>query len=164
METPPIIPDEASRLAALQALDLLDTAGSDLFDRLTKEAARLLQTPVALISLVDADRQWFYARVGLDAAQTPRSVSFCGHAVAADRPLIVNDATLDKRFFDNPLVTGSPNIKAYLGVPVHAPGGQAIGTLCVIDSRVREFTTKDEQVLRRLTQLIELMLARRSRR
>lgn len=164
MEQPPPIATEAHRLAALRELCLLDTPATELFDRLTREAARLLKAPIALISLVDAERQWFYSRVGLGATETARSISFCGHAVAADAPLVVPDATLDARFADNPLVTGHPRIRAYLGVPLHAPGGHAIGTLCVIDPKVRTFTSTDQQTLQRLTGLIELMLARRNQR
>jgi GAF domain-containing protein len=162
MDQAPIIPTEELRLAALRELKLLDTAPSQSFDRLTKEVARILNVPIALISLVDADRQWFYSRFGLEATQTPRSVAFCAHAVAADAPLVVPDALLDPRFADNPLVTGQPHVRAYLGVPLHSPNGQPIGTLCAIDSQPRDFSALDLQVMQRLTSFVEILLRRKS--
>jgi GAF domain-containing protein len=157
---PPTPANEADRLAALHKLVLLDTPASASFDRLTQLTAQLMGVPIALISLVDEERQWFLSRVGLDAKQTERDISFCAHAVAADAPLVVGDAWLDPRFADNPLVTGQPLVRAYLGVPVHAPGGLPIGTLCVIDRRPRSFTSSEVQAIQRLAKFADELVAR----
>ena len=146
MILPPIPPNEAERLAALRALGVLDTPPEERFDRLTRLATALFGVPIALVSLVDQDRQWFKSCVGLDARETPRAVSFCGHAVAAERPLVVPDATLDPRFADNPLVTGGPRIRFYASQPL-VTAGQTIGSLCLIDSVPRMFS--DAQLAQR---------------
>lgn len=138
MIEPPTPDDDAERVAALRRLGVLDTAPERVFDDLVLVAQALFGTPIALISLIDADRQWFKANIGLPARETPRSVSFCGHAIAHDAALIVPDATEDPRFHDNPLVTGGPNIRFYAGQPLRLPDGHKIGTLCVIDDVVRE--------------------------
>ncbi|MBL8654822.1 MAG: GAF domain-containing protein [Alphaproteobacteria bacterium] len=130
--------DEAARLAALRRLDVLDTAPERTFDDLVLVAKALFGVPIALISLIDADRQWFKANIGLPASQTPRSLSFCGHAILRDEALVVPDASEDPRFHDNPLVTDGPNIRFYAGQPLRLPDGFTIGTLCVIDTAIRE--------------------------
>lgn len=154
MITPPLPADEERRLAALQALDLLDTDPEERFDRLTRLARDLFDVPIALVSLVDGDRQWFKSRQGLPAAQTPREVSFCGHAILEHDVMVVPDATADPRFADNPLVLGDPEIRFYAGAPLSAEGGEQVGTLCIIDTRARELT--DEQV-RRLRELADVV-------
>ncbi len=161
MEKPPPIANEEFRLAALHALGLLDTPASQSLDRVTQELARMLKAPVALVSLVDAERQWFMSRVGLQAQQTPRDVAFCAHVVAANAPLLVPDACLDPRFADNPLVTAEPHLRAYMGVPLHAPGGLPIGTLCVLDHQPRAFDSAQLNLLRRVAGFVEMLLARR---
>jgi len=150
----PFPPDEAERRALLDSLDLLDTAPEPVFDRVTRLATRLLGVPIALFSLVDAERQWFKSRVGLDATETPRTDAFCAHAILEDAPLVVEDAWADARFRDNPLVTGAPHVRFYAGVPVRGAGGQAIGTLCAIDSRPRALDPEDLQVLRDLADIV----------
>jgi signal transduction histidine kinase/CheY-like chemotaxis protein len=130
--------DEARRLAALHALDLLDTAPEPGFDDLIEVARTLAGTPVALVSLIDSERQWFKAKIGLDATETPRSVAFCDHAIRGTDVLITLDATRDPRFADNPLVTGDPFIRFYAGAPIRTPEGHAIGTVCVIGTQPRE--------------------------
>ncbi len=130
-------PDESERLALLQALDLLDTSAEPIFDRLTRLVASTLQVPIALISLVDSNRQWFKSRVGLSVSETPREFAFCAHAILQDGPMVVGDATQDERFADNPLVTGDPMIRFYAGVPILTRAGKALGTLCAIDSKPR---------------------------
>ena len=137
MLEPPIPPDEAERLAALKALGLLDTPKDARFERIARTAALLLRVPIATITLVDAERQWFKSRFGLFTAETPRRVSFCGHAILQDEVMVVEDASQDERFADKPLVTGSPHIRFYAGRPLHAPGGERIGTLCLIDREPR---------------------------
>lgn len=150
-------PSEAFRLAALAALDVLDTPAELRFDRLTRLAALTFSVPIALVSLVDEDRQWFKSRCGLDVEQTPRSVAFCSHAVALREMLVVEDATQDPRFADNPLVMGEPHVRFYAGQPVFSEG-QAVGTLCIIDRQPRAFSDKHRQGLRDLAALVEVEL------
>ena len=140
----PIIPaDETERLAALHELRLLDTPAEERFDRITRTASALFQVPIALISLVDANRQWFKARTGLEIHETPRSISFCGHTILGTDPLIVGDALEDPRFADNPLVTGSPSIRFYAGMPLNSASGKRLGTLCLIDRVPRRLSGED---------------------
>lgn len=133
----PIPPDEATRLKALRDLLLLDTPPEARYDRIVAFAANLFDVPMALISLVDEDRQWFKASVGLQVCETTRDVSFCGHAILAPETLVVPDAALDPRFHDNPLVLGAPHIRFYAGAPLRMPEGELIGTLCILDTRPR---------------------------
>ena len=131
-------PDETGRLSALRRLRVLDTPPEVPFDRVARLAARLLDAPIALVSLVDEHRQWFKARVGLDACETHRDVSFCAHAIRTPgEPLVVPDATADERFRDNPLVTGPPHVRFYAGAPIRDGAGHALGTVCVIDTAPR---------------------------
>jgi PAS domain S-box-containing protein len=157
-----IPPDEPERLAALRALNVLDTAPTPALDTVTQLAASALCVPIVLISLVDANRQWFKSRVGLDAAQTGRDESFCAHAVFDRRPLIVRDAALDPRFAGNPLVAGPLNFRAYMGVPLFTASGHALGALCAIDVTPREFSAADLAMLRGFAVLVEEFLARDS--
>ena len=147
--------NEAERLAALHGLGILDTAPAEAFDRVTRLAASLLAVPIVLVSLVDETRQWFKSRFGFDAKETPLEISFCAHAVHARTPLIVPDTTLDTRFAINPLVTGASHFRAYMGVPLLTRAGHAIGTLCAIDRRPREFDAVDLQKLRDFASIIE---------
>ncbi len=137
--------NELQRMAALRSLGLLDTPVEERFDRITRLAQRLFGVPISLFSLVDENRQWFKSRQGLDATETSRAVSFCGHAINGDVVFQVPDATGDERFADNPLVVGDPSIRFYAGCPVAGPDGSALGTLCVIDRVSR--TLSDEEVL-----------------
>lgn len=154
MHSVPLPPDETQRSALLDSLNLLDTAPEPVFDRVTRLAARLLGVPIALFSLVDTDRQWFKSRVGLDIDQTPRDQAFCAYTILDSAPLVVEDATHDERFRDNPLVAGTPNVRFYAGVPVRTSGGHAIGTLCAIDSRPRALAPGDLQVLQDLADIV----------
>ncbi|MGI3129068.1 GAF domain-containing sensor histidine kinase [Halopseudomonas pachastrellae] len=149
---------EARRLEALARLQILDTPSELAFDDLTELASRWLETPIALVSLVDDQRQWFKSRVGLDADQTPREMAFCVHAIQARELLEVPDATRDTRFRDNPLVTGDPNIRFYAGVPIASPEGELIGTLCVIDQVPRQLSPAQQDTLRRLARMAEFQL------
>jgi diguanylate cyclase (GGDEF)-like protein len=159
MIKPPTPKDEACRLGALQALNLLDTPAEERFDRVTRLARRLFGVPIALVSLVDADRQWFKSRQGLDATETPRDVSFCGHAILGDQILIVPDARADERFHDNPLVAGDPRIRFYAGRPLSAPDGSKVGTLCLIDPEPRELVGDELEILDDLAAMVERELA-----
>ena len=141
---------ETERLAVLHELQLLDTEAEPVFDALTRTASALLDVPVAVVSLVDATRQWFKSKTGLEATETPREVAFCAHAILGDKPFVVPDATADERFAANPLVTGELGIRAYAGVPLLTAEGHAIGTLCAIDHKARQFTSKQIQLLQDL--------------
>ncbi|WP_341580807.1 GAF domain-containing protein [Marinobacter metalliresistant] len=155
MKTPDLPHDEAHRLSALDELALLDTPPEERFDRLTRLAARTFGVPVALVSLVDRNRQWFKSRYGLETPETARDISFCGHAILREEPLVIENALNDERFADNPLVTGNPNIRFYAGAPLHDRHGHRVGTLCVIDNRPRTFTGGDKATLRDLADLVE---------
>ena len=152
----PAFPDnELPRLEALRLTGLLDSPGEVRFDRLTRLAKQLLGVKTALVSLVDCDRQWFKSRQGLDATQTPRSISFCGHAILNSGIFEVPDASLDPRFSDNPLVTGDPYIRFYAGAPLSTASGFRIGTLCVIDDQPRTLTPPERASLRDLADCVE---------
>jgi sigma-B regulation protein RsbU (phosphoserine phosphatase) len=151
----PIPVDDAERLAALQELNLLDTAPEERFDRITRLLALVLQVPMAYISLVDAERQWFKSSCGLNETQTPRAVSFCGHTILSEEPMIVPDAAEDDRFRDNPLVVGDPKIRFYAGHPLSGPGGHRIGTLCVADRLPRTLRPSEIEALRAMAGLVE---------
>ena len=159
MKAPPLPSDEPSRLAALHGLGVLDTPGEERFERITRLARRLFEVPMAAISLVDRDRQWFKSHPGLELDQTPRDVSFCGHAILGDQVLEVPDASADPRFHDNPLVTGEPHVRFYAGCPLKTPDGSKIGTLCVMDTRPRTLSPDDHVVLRDLAEMAEQELA-----
>ncbi|RZA36255.1 MAG: EAL domain-containing protein [Lysobacteraceae bacterium] len=161
MERPRIPLDEAQRLAALHATRLLGSAPEESFDRVTRTAARLLGVPIALVSLVDKDRQWFKSRTGLEVCETPREISFCGHAILADEPLVVPDAAQDARFLDNPLVTGSMHLRFYAGVQLYSVDRKKIGTLCVIDRKPRQLAAADLDALRDLARMVEQLVYHR---
>ena len=146
--------DESARLQALYRFDVLDTPTEEVFDRITRVAGAVANVPICLVSLVDRDRQWFKSKVGIDAAETPRNVSFCAHALLADGPFIVPDATADPRFADNPLVTGGPGVRFYLGIPLEVPEGPKVGTLCVIDRRPRTLSARVQERLHDLAMMV----------
>jgi diguanylate cyclase (GGDEF)-like protein/PAS domain S-box-containing protein len=146
---------EDERIKALHALGVLDTPVEDRFDRFTRIAAAAFGAPIALVSLIDTQRQWFKSRVGLDVCETPRSMAFCSHAIALDDLLVVPDTHLDERFADNPLVAGAPFIRFYAGQPVHSVDGQPLGTLCIIDRQPRAFGDADKRMLRDLAQMVQ---------
>ncbi|MBP3997002.1 GGDEF domain-containing protein [Pseudomonas koreensis] len=147
--------NEAVRVQVLQDLKLLDSAPEERFDRLTRLAKRLFNVPIALVTLVDKDRQWFKSCVGLGVTETPRDVSFCAHAILQDELLLVPDAREDERFHDNPLVIGDPNIRFYAGYPLTVPNGNKMGTLCLIDTRPRDLDEEERALLRDLAGMAE---------
>ncbi|MBE9110973.1 GAF domain-containing protein [Nodosilinea sp. LEGE 07298] len=147
MQTPPYPANEATRLNTLRSLHILDTKPEERFDRITRIAKRLFGVPITLMSLIDAERQWFKSHQGLDLGETSRDISFCGHAILGNSPFVVPDALLDERFRDNPLVTDGPRIRFYAGAPLTVNNGSNLGTLCVIDQVPRTFTDEDQQLL-----------------
>jgi GAF domain-containing protein len=139
---------ENARVDAVRRYDVLDTPPETAFDDLARVAALVCHTPVALVSLIDDTRQWFKARIGIEAQQTPRSVAFCDHAIRSpDQVMVVPDATADPRLRDNPLVTGAPNIRFYAGAPLVTGDGFPLGTLCAIDQRPRTLTPEQTDAL-----------------
>ncbi len=159
MQTPAIPEDENIRLETLRSLHILDTIPEERFNRLTRLAMRLFDVPIAIVSIVDSDRQWFKSSVGVDSIEFQREFSFCGHAILEDGIFEVPDARLDQRFHDNPLVTETPNIRFYAGCPINVPNGSKIGTLCVIDNIPRKFDEEDKELLRDLTRMVETEIA-----
>lgn len=147
MKSPDLPPDEPYRLQALQSLALLDSDPDPDFDDVVRLGSKLFDVPICLVSLIDDDRQWFKARVGLDVAETGRDLSFCGHAILRDDVMVVPDASRDDRFHDNPLVTGAPFIRFYAGAPIRLPNGYVIGTVCLISPEPRETFGPDQQDL-----------------
>lgn len=160
MQAPDTPADEPERLNVLRSLAVLDTAPEERFDRLTRIAQQIFQVPIALVSLVDAERQWFKSRQGLLATETPRDISFCGHAILRDEIFVVPDTQEDPRFADNPLVTGAPDIRFYAGAPLATASGRRVGTLCVIDRAARDLSTEQRQILRDLADCVVAELER----
>lgn len=155
MTAAPFPDNEEQRKKALDEYQVLDTAAEAAFEDIVRLASALFKTPTALVSLVDSDRQWFKARVGFDASQTPRNQSFCAHALLKPgEVLVVPDASKDPRFANNPLVTGDPNIRFYAGAPLVTATGEALGTLCVIDRQPRRLLPEQEAVLRALSRQV----------
>ena len=146
----PSTPRELSRLAALLRYEILDTPDEAAFDDITQLAARYCGTPIALISLVDGERQWFKSRLGLDVSETPRQISFCTHTIEGDGIFEVADARQDPRFADNPLVREGPRVRFYAGTPLTTPDGHNLGTLCVIDQQPRQLSAEQRDTLERL--------------
>ena len=159
MLSPPLPANEAPRLQALRVRGLLDSPPEERFDRLTRMACRLFDVPIALVSLIDAERQWFKSRQGLDVCETARDISFCGHAILASDLFVVPDAAADARFADNPLVQGAPHIRFYAGCPLRHQNGSKLGTLCIVDSRPRTLGADDLTDLRYLAEMAERELA-----
>jgi GAF domain-containing protein len=159
MQSAPVSPRERQRLAALRALDVLDSPMEERYDRITRAVARIFDVPIALVSLVDADRQWFKSCLGLDDRQTPRGVSFCAHAILDTDVMQVPDTRSDERFRDNPLVVGDPHIRFYAGAPVHAPSGEPLGTLCIIDREPRHLDDDELELLADLAGWVEAEIA-----
>jgi signal transduction histidine kinase len=146
---------EAARLEALKSMDILDTPAEEAFDRITRMAAELFDTPIALISLIDATRQWFKSKVGLyHPPETPRDVAFCHHTIQNDDVMVVPDARADSRFMENPLVTGTPDIRFYAGAPLRLASGFKLGAMCIIDTKPRTLTAVETRRLATLAQIV----------
>jgi len=155
--------NEVARLEALRALGVLDSPLEAEFDALVKVASLVCEVPISLISLVDRDRQWFKANVGLNEInETPRDIAFCSHAILSEEIFEVPNAMADARFADNPLVTQSPGIRFYAGAPIRLSGGHIAGTLCVIDRVSRKLTTTQREILGQLSIVVAKALETRS--
>ncbi len=154
--------NEAKRQSLLESYEILNTHAETAYDDLTQVASQICQTPIAVISLIDNERQWFKSKMGLDATETPRDVSFCGHAILGPDLMEVRDAHEDQRFFDNPLVTGQPQIRFYAGAPLIMPSGEVLGTICVIDRNPKQLNADQKAALRTLARNVVIQLQLRS--
>ena len=161
----PLPPNETERLQALHNYDILDTPPEVAFERLINMAARLFDVPIALITFVDANRQWFKACIGVEMRESPRELSFCAYAILSDQVMVVPDALLDPRFITHALVTGESHIRFYAGAPLKTPDGQNLGSICIVDTVAREFDDNQQELLTDLASIVvdELEL-RRTRR
>ncbi|MBH0113457.1 sensor domain-containing diguanylate cyclase [Novosphingobium sp. YJ-S2-02] len=154
MSFPTIVDDEPARLAALHRLAVLDSDPEPAFENVIALVQSVLRVPMAAVSLLDEHRQWFKARGGIRAHETPRDISFCTHAIRQDEAFIIPDARLDPRFAENPLVTGEPGIRSYLGIPLRSPDGYNLGALCVIDTEPRTFSEAEISLLGNFAQIV----------
>jgi GAF domain-containing protein len=149
---------EAARLEALREYNILDTPSEQAYDDFTSLASFICQVPIALISLIDAERQWFKSKIGLEANQTARNISFCGYTIPSDQTLVVKDTLCDERFCDNPLVTSAPGIRFYAGAPLITPAGYILGSLCVIDRKPRDLSDSQKLSLEALARQVVTQL------
>jgi GAF domain-containing protein len=154
MQAPETPSNEALRIETLRQFLILDTPPEERFDNLTRAAAAFFRVEIAVVSLVDVNRQWFKSICGLDATETPRDISFCGHAILQDQVMMIEDALLDERFADNPLVTGEPKIRFYAGAPLKAKNGVNVGTLCLIDRHPKTLSSMDIEMLQDMARVV----------
>lgn len=146
--------NDSQRLDILRKYEILDTEAESEFDDLTQLASYICNTPISLVTLIDEDRQWFKSKVGLDATEGPRDTSFCGHVILDNEVMIINDATKDERFFDNPAVTGELQVRFYAGAPLIDKSGYKLGSLCVVDNKPREISKEQIDALKKLSRLV----------
>lgn len=158
----PVPADESGRLKALAMTGLVDSAPERTYDRLTWLASRITGTPMAMVSLLTARRQWFKSKVGLQVTETPRAWAFCSHAILSPTPFVVSNALADRRFADNPLVVGAPHIRFYAGIPLMDRRGYRLGTLCVLDRRPRTLDAEQLHALSELASIAGEEICRRS--
>jgi len=156
MKPAPIPDNEAARMADVQAANILNTPREERFDRLTDLAKEIFGVNMALITIVDSDRQWFKSACGLDGvSETPRDAGFCAHAIFEPEGMIIPDATKDPRFADNPFVTGAFGLRFYAGVPLRGPSGQGIGAFCLVDQQPHEFGARQLSILKKIAALVQ---------
>ncbi|MBD3635419.1 MAG: sensor domain-containing diguanylate cyclase [Methylophaga sp.] len=155
MLTPDKPADEEERIATLRSLNLLDSERDERFDRLTRLALHVFEVPIALVSLVDENRQWFMSCQGISVTQTDRDISFCGHAILGDDAFVIQDTHQDPRFADNPSVIGEPFVRFYAGYPIRYLNGKKLGTLCLVDSKPRHFSERERLILQDLARIVE---------
>lgn len=162
MKEAPIPKDELKRILSVYALELLDTPPEERFDQLTRVATKIFHVPISTLTVIDANREWFKSCQGLSKIEGDRTTSFCAHALVENRMLVVQDTTQDERFADNPLVTGEPHIRFYAGVPVKGPDGARVGVFCIKDTKPREFSKDDREILEGLAKWAELEINARN--
>ena len=146
--------DEDARLAALRRYEILDTGEEAQFQRIVDLTLTILGVPMAAVTLIDEDRQWYKSARGTERESIPRDIAFCAHTIMQNEPLLVADATIDSRFADNPLVTGEPHIRSYLGVPLRTPDGYNVGTLCAFDIAPRQFDARQSDIMTKLAEIV----------
>jgi len=154
MDNALLLDDDDGRVAALRRLDVLDTAVEEPFEKIVTLVRTVLAVPVATVTLVDRDRQWFKARRGMEQSETPRAVSFCTHTIQQRDPLIIENALADPRFADSPLVVGPPYVRSYAGIPLRTPEGYNVGALCAMDTRPRRFSPADIAILSNFANIV----------
>jgi diguanylate cyclase (GGDEF)-like protein len=159
MKSPEKPTNEQARLDTLRSLNILDSVREERFDRLTRLARRLFNVPIAIVSIVDAEREWFKSSLGVDLTETSREVSFSGHAILGDGLLVIPDTTKDERFYDNPLVVNSPNIRFYAGCPITARNGTKLGTFSIMDHQPRDLSESERELLLDLAGMVEQEIA-----
>jgi diguanylate cyclase (GGDEF)-like protein len=147
--------NEEERLQAVRSLGLIDTDPEERFDRFTRLAKRAFNVPVAIVSLIEAERQWFKSVKGLEVTEIERNISFCNHTILNDEILIINDTMADEQFKDNPLVVNDPHIRFYAGAPIRNAGGYAVGTFCILDTKPKDFDSGDHELLQDLASMVE---------
>jgi len=162
MKQAPIPKDELKRIVSLYALNLLDTPPEERFDQLTRCATLIFHVPISILTLIDAKREWFKSCQGISKTEGDRAISFCGHALVEDQILVVPDTKKDERFADNPLVVGEPYIRFYAGVPVMSIDGARIGVFCIKDTKPREFSEDDKEILQGLAKWAQLEINTRN--
>ncbi|MGE5472039.1 MAG: GAF domain-containing protein [Bacteroidota bacterium] len=163
MKTPPFPDNEVARIKALHDLLILDTEPEDRFDNITSYAKSRFGVDIALVSLVDTRRQWFKSACGLAGSETPRDISFCGHAILQDDVMVIQDARKDERFLDNPLVVGAPFIRFYAGAPLKLSNGHTVGTLCLIDPHPKRLEKEELEHLQVLAHMVSMELEHQGR-
>ena len=154
MQAPALAQNEALRIETLRAFLILDTLPEARFDNLTQAAASFFRVQIAVVSLIDVNRQWFKSICGLDAIETPRDISFCGHTILQNDIMVIEDTLLDPRFEDNPLVIGGPKIRFYAGAPLTASNGCNVGTLCLIDPQPRTMSDIELEMLADMAKVV----------